>query len=745
MKQNNSYRRFKTTINSFAELVFRDPVKTVSFILAFLLFFIIFFFSRESAGVKRINIEDFEIGKPAPEELIVDRDISYTDERATNIKREAESLLISPVFIKEEQISSKVLDQYETFKLNFNVLYNQGVSVENLYLKLQTILPGFFSREQVEILWSREDIQEIIIFGESLLIDFMETGVFSFTSRDYPYNERVELKTANNKSEESVSYLTKDIITLNNVDTHIDAMINSEEIPAGWRDVLLVITGVFLKENVFYDTATTEAKRTEAESRVEPVSRLLVEGERVIQKGVIVTAEDLEKIKVLGNRALTLSNYSIFGSFFYLLILFILAWILISPVFSKIRVSRTHVLIMIISMLVYFLTAMIIIRFGKFPDEIPLSLILPSSMISIMVTILINSRIGVFITIIYSLGLLLQTGMEPYSFVFALFTGIIGAIGVSNYEKRGYLIRVTGIIILTGGFTMFVIGLLKGLNFSKLLTFIGFGSLNGLSCGILAVGILPFIEHVLNAATPSRLMELSDLNTPLFKKMLVLAPGTYGHSLSVANLSESAARAIGANALLARVGAYYHDIGKIDQAEYFAENQTSGNKHDELKPTLSTTVIKTHVKIGVEKGKELSLPREVINIIDQHHGSGLISYFYIQAMKEQNGKVKPEDFSYNGIPPQSREAAIVMLADSVEAASRTLTKPNIAKLEKFIWEIIMDKIEKQQMSGCDLTFHDMEIIKKTFVQILAGHFHTRIEYPDMKTVKQNNGNGNGKK
>ena len=242
----------------------------------------------------------------------------------------------------------------------------------------------------------------------------------------------------------------------------------------------------------------------------------------------------------------------------------------------------------------------------------------------------------------------------------------------------------------------------------------------------------------MNAPTPFRLMELSDLNTPLFKRMLILAPGTYSHSVSVANLSETAAKEIGANALLARVGAYYHDIGKIDQAEYFVENQKSGNKHDDLKATLSTAVIKSHVKIGLEKAKELGLPDEVIEIITQHHGSGKISYFYMKALKEQkiDQKLSPEDFSYNGTPPVSREAAVVMLADTVEAATRTLKNPTMSKLERFVWELIMEKVSSGQMRNSGLTFNDLETIKQSFVQILGGSFHTRIEYPE-----QNEKNG----
>jgi len=228
-------------------------------------------------------------------------------------------------------------------------------------------------------------------------------------------------------------------------------------------------------------------------------------------------------------------------------------------------------------------------------------------------------------------------------------------------------------------------------------------------------------------------MELSDLNAPHMKKMLSQAPGTYSHSISVANLAESACNSIKANALLARVGAYYHDIGKMDQAEYFVENQRSYNKHDELKPSLSVAVIKSHVKIGIEKAKELNLPNEIIDIIAQHHGKGVIKYFYNLALEKSSARnVSSDDYSYPGTRPKSREAAVVMLADSVEAASRLLKKPNMVKLEKFVGDLIMEKLNNNELSESELTLKDLENIKKSFIQILAGYFHSRLEYPKTK-------------
>jgi len=226
-------------------------------------------------------------------------------------------------------------------------------------------------------------------------------------------------------------------------------------------------------------------------------------------------------------------------------------------------------------------------------------------------------------------------------------------------------------------------------------------------------------------------MELSDLNAPILKRLLTVAPGTYSHSVTVAHLAESACREIGADPLLARVGAYYHDIGKIEQPEYFVENQSGYNKHDEINPRLSVTVIRSHVKLGAEKVRALGLPQGVVDIVSQHHGNAVISWFYDQAKKSEGG-ADADDFSYPGQPPSSKEAAVVMLADSVEAATRTLKKPTASRLEDFIREIIMEKVRGGQLDRSDLTFKDTETIRNIFTRILAGHFHSRIEYLKVK-------------
>ena len=244
--------------------------------------------------------------------------------------------------------------------------------------------------------------------------------------------------------------------------------------------------------------------------------------------------------------------------------------------------------------------------------------------------------------------------------------------------------------------------------------------------------ILPILEKIFNLPTQFRLHELSYTDSPTLNRLSQVAQGTFNHVRNVSDMSYAAAKAIGADAELTRVGALYHDIGKAEHPEYFIENQSGkGNAHDELNNNLSAAIIKSHVKLGVEKGREIGLPQEVLDIISQHHGNDIITYFYNEAKKNNpDGArfVHEEDFRYNSDIPQTPEAAIVMLADCVEAASRTLKNPNTQKYDRLIMSIMISKINHNQLSDSKLTLTDLVTIKDTFIRSLIGRDHQRIEY-----------------
>lgn len=258
--------------------------------------------------------------------------------------------------------------------------------------------------------------------------------------------------------------------------------------------------------------------------------------------------------------------------------------------------------------------------------------------------------------------------------------------------------------------------------------------------GILAVGLLPFFESIFDVVTNIKLLELSNPNQPLMKKLIMEAPGTYHHSMMVANLAEAAAELVGGNPVIARVGAYYHDIGKTKRPYFFGENQIGrDNPHDKITPNLSTLIILSHTKDGLEMAKEQKIPKIIQDIIVQHHGTTLVKYFYFKAKKEAENpdEIKEEDFRYPGPIPNTKESGILMLADSVEASVRSITDPTKGKIEEMVNNIINDKLNNRQLVDCDLTLKDVEIIRKSFLKTLDGIYHHRIEYPsEAKTKKE---------
>lgn len=294
--------------------------------------------------------------------------------------------------------------------------------------------------------------------------------------------------------------------------------------------------------------------------------------------------------------------------------------------------------------------------------------------------------------------------------------------------------------IVISSFAAIALNVLVGIQLTSVLPLIGGIVLNVTISLVFTEALVPLCERMFNIPTAYRLSELAFSDSPVLERLSTVAQGTYNHSRYVSDLAYKAAKAIGANAMLARVGGIYHDIGKSDHPEYFIENQGSENKHDDIKPSLSVAIIKSHVKLGLEKGREVGLPQEVLDIISQHHGNDVIQFFFNEA-KEQSLKagldVKEDDFSYSGEPPAFPESAIVMLADCVEAASRTLKKPNHSKYQKLVHSIIMGKIEREQLKNSQLSLTDLDVIEDAFVQTLIGRDHHRIQYPDEAKEERN--------
>ena len=386
------------------------------------------------------------------------------------------------------------------------------------------------------------------------------------------------------------------------------------------------------------------------------------------------------------------------------------------------------IFIAIMDVFVYGLTTFAT-KFPLFLSQFSLPTVIPATFATILITLLFSQVSAVYFSILISLGVFFITSFQPIPFLFILASSIASAIVVVKNDHRIDMVFSSIILSILNIVFMFALNILVNVD-SGFKAFSLFGvALNAFISGILALGFTTPLESWFNTASIFRLMDLSDTNSKIMKHLFVNASGTYHHSIMVATLAESACREIGANPILARVGGFYHDIGKIDKPLYFSENQTDENKHDDINPSMSVSVIKSHVKNGIELAREEKLPQEVIDIIAQHHGNSVISYFYDKAKKLDENTTE-EQYRYSGENPTTKEAAVVMLADTVEAACKSMSNHSVPALRKQIHQLIMSKVEHRLLDNCPLRFCDLKIIEDAFVDTLAGFYHSRIVYPN---------------
>ncbi len=352
-----------------------------------------------------------------------------------------------------------------------------------------------------------------------------------------------------------------------------------------------------------------------------------------------------------------------------------------------------------------------------------------------------NKKLGIIAAFFMAVYSMLLPESNPMTFFSIMVEASCCIYFIKFVGKRIDMVYQWFFSCLSCAFVTLVVNLFLGYAFDGIWPMIVGLLLNISATYVLVSACMPLLEQALNLPTAFRLHELAYADSPSLTRLSQVAQGTYNHSRMVADLAYNAATAIGANALLARVGGLYHDIGKSDHPEYFVENQVADNKHDDIKPSLSAAIIKSHVKLGMEKGRDARLPEEVLDIIGEHHGNDVIYFFFNEAKQEaiasdRDIAVSQEDYSYNGNIPNSPEAAIVMLSDCAEAATRTIKRPTTTKYQKLIHQIIMGKITRHQLDDSTLSLTDLEEIANSFVGILIGRDHHRIEYPEEKTPAQ---------
>lgn len=479
-----------------------------------------------------------------------------------------------------------------------------------------------------------------------------------------------------------------------------------------------------LRANRFVDQKVTELRKEEARNSIEPV--MISKGAVIASAGTLLNESHINLLReadmlVQESRARSLQ---LLGA---ALMIFLAVIYLTAYFYTQGETLRESRMIFLIGILLVFMLGIALITKGISPW------LYPFAFFPMLVTLMLDYRTATILNTFLCLLISAFYKVDPTLIIVFWFSGFSSALSVRRAEQRSaiFLAGISGAVV--GVLLVFGTGFANGEGFRELLYRAAAIGIAGILSSVLLLGSMPVWEIGFKVITPITLLELSNPSHPLLKRLLLEAPGTYHHSILVGNLSESAAHAIGANALLARVGSFYHDVGKVQMPYYFSENQMGGNNpHDTLSPEISVKVIREHVEVGMKLAAEYHLPKEIREIIEQHHGNTLIRYFYHKATQESNSdSLNPELYSYDGKTPRTRESAIIMLADSVEAAVRSLPDIKTETVRSMIAKIFEDKLKTGQLSLCPLTFSELTAIAERFETILAGVYHERIPYPEI--------------
>ena len=528
------------------------------------------------------------------------------------------------------------------------------------------------------------------------------------------------------------------------------------------RDIRKALTDMAVKliePTVTFNAQETSERREAAAQEVAPLLYSIQKDEIIVREGAPVTDVALLKLNAL--RELKQSKnmlWALLGYFLFSFVSLMVMYRFAKNNLSDIAITRiTHrdfiflCLILLMAFLLFKFCAAGAATFAKGYTVIPLTSYyygFPFAFAAIVISIVLSPQIASLSAVLVSIfaGFLLDNNFAFFSFSFI--SAIVATQEVRYTKQRSAIIRAGMIVASINALLILSLHLTTGDAFkTETIYSMAFGMLGGVLSAVLATGIIPIIEIIFNYTTDIKLLELADLNQPVLHNLLISAPGTYHHSILVGVLAEAASEAINADPLLARVCAYYHDIGKIKKPLYFVENQKGGeNKHDRLTPSMSSLIITSHVKDGIEIARQHRLGRIIQDVIAQHHGTSIITYFYQKAreMQDDDQPVSDKDFRYPGPKPQTKEAGIVMLADAVQATSKTLTDPSPSRIQGMVQRIINNIFVDGQLDECELALKDLHLIAESFNRILNGIFHARIDYP-VHTDKEGNGKDTDKK
>lgn len=656
---------------------------------------------------------DLSVGDVAPKTITASRDI--VDEITTNRRRQQAADAVSPVYYKDDTVSDAVL-------ADLDAAFSELRAVRELAAQIQS---GW---TEADAAFTDEDYSQAQGMLTSLkLSNYQLRTLMSTTERDF---ETLYQSVTSATRTALVSTITEG--QLNDAINNIQQIVAYNTRTDLWYNVAIPTLRACLRPNMLIDQTATEENRQKAYDAVEPT--VYKQDQNIVVKGDRVSAEQIAVLDALGLLRGDGFDGTLYVGAAVMLALILAATYLFIHLFApQMLQTGQHAFVLLIAGVLTLTLSMLVGRYISVSAmPVMLAAMLVVNLLGARPAYVLNFSLSMLITFLTVAG----PGLETSQMLSVLLMSNIGGT-LSIYLMRRNPARVfvffTGLIVGAADFAVLLCAgtLILG-SVAPVLSSASYAILGSVTAAILCVGMQPILEAAFNLVTPAKLIELSNPNHPLLRRLMIETPGTYHHSMIVANLAEAAAEAIGADAVLVRVGAYYHDIGKLVRPLYFKENQIGENPHDKTDPRVSTAILTEHTRDGVELAKKHHLPEPIIDMIQQHHGDTVAMYFYAKAVKQVGEEnVDINDFRYDGPKPQTSEAAILMLSDTVEAAVRSIPEPTQAKISAMIRKLVRGKMEDGQLDECTLTFRDIGKICVAFENVLKGVFHERIEYPSV--------------
>jgi putative nucleotidyltransferase with HDIG domain len=693
----------------------------------------------------------YTVGDIAKESIRVPWEIVYPVELETAQEKRSAEESVLPVYEKDQYIlieKSRVVNMLfsnvETVIISF-----PGSTRDEQLKHLEEMLAGklSFDRKVLNSIVGYPTIGELRRIILRIINDIYERGVID----DVVASDRqveMGMVTIRTQTDER-SYVEEkrnsdDLYTLSGIKSALNTICSkyTYELPKDQQAAVYTVVRSLIRSNVHYSAEETKRRMQDASSKVKPVMGLLKKGQVIVREGDSITIDAIKKINVINKFTRTVHLNYVIGIILIQFLFYLIFAFYISTYYHKI-VPDAKAPYVIMILLLSLITLAYFIHQSMMSQDSPIifTLLVPIPFVTMMVTILYNIPLAIISGAFATFFCFTINGGDYASLGIAISSSLLSIFGTRSLEKRTDFLRIGLIIGVVNAVTAAALGLMVEYNMAGIRLNMQVALIAGILNAVAVIGLFPVFEYVFGLTTIFKLYELSDLNAPIFKKMLIRAPGTYNHSIMVANLAEAACREIGADFLLARVGGYYHDIGKIDNAHIYIENKKNPNEPIDLPPQEYSRLIIGHVEKGVELARKHKLPQDVINFIREHHGDSMMTYFYHQALEKAQASgdlesVHRTHFQYPGPKPHSKESAIVMLADSIEAASRSVHEPSYVKLETLVKKIVYNRLNEGDLERSDLNMQELNDIQKAFLQVLNGIFHTRLEYPQNDEIKK---------